>query len=931
MSHNKIKVVGYAEKQVFNGNIEYRNFSDSLVGLQLTDESATFTLGNFAVTTNLDPKPSKIFTTNKFTNFVNLCNLDLTIEESTQLLSNNNDIRLKLDSTNLRNYAYFGSLLDFVRVSLEEIITMWPASLYVSPIIANTSNNLTVENFNYDTLNDETSFSVSTDVIRNQYQLNYLQNGTVINTFNSENDIRNVSVNFLKYSVLINNTEYPLLEFTGSTNPTNDSIYLNVKGMPFTGVTGTSATIEYHIKPSKIIEEEFYNSLPDFENNLLNRLTEPKYTSIYKYPIRNDSGTIMTKTKKLTWPVTDGYNIDFDTAEYLEFVADLIDISTQFDENKTNLIVRFLTAEAISDFDSIQTCEGEVVESESQRMSKNLKIYGREYDEIKRYIDGIQYANTVTYNELDNTPDGVLKYLARTLGWGMVSSILENDLLANYVTSSESTYSGMSRGYTAAEAEIEMWRRLILNSPWLWKSKGARKSVEFLFKFIGAPDGLINFNEFIYLAKDKINVDIFISLLEANGLDVDLSNYNIDFNGYPRIKNNNPDMYFQKGGLWYRETAGPNATIDIVIGNNPHIGPYDGGAAFIDQFNCLIPDFTATTITSTTVTTTSDNLFTNYISGTINEYDGDYFVNVETEEGVSLDDCVVIKTTKILDPFPTASELTDCGCEIDEDDYALLINVTCDTSPLIIDCVGKLGGEVVIDPNKGWFTFTYNTYDVNGNILPQTYSSQYASRECCRSYGGAPLFYEDYGDFVVPPNTKPPTNLGLVSCGYVCCSTDSCGCGVTCSWTLASTSLNDLVLIPQYIEPFLIFIKPNGVQSRVVPTSCSCPTRYTTPIDNITDPNTGDVGFGCKLTKEGVGDLNGVNGKYFYLKQLPNGSYIIDTFFVSVLEPTPPVGSTTSFLETLYNGMGSGNLPCNNQYMNINGTPPTTIYNNDTK
>ncbi len=28
-----------------------------------------------------------------------------------------------------------------------------------------------------------------------------------------------------------------------------------------------------------------------------------------------------------------------------------------FDENKTNLMVRFLTAEAISDFDTVQTCE----------------------------------------------------------------------------------------------------------------------------------------------------------------------------------------------------------------------------------------------------------------------------------------------------------------------------------------------------------------------------------------------------------------------------------------------------------------------------------------------------------------------------------------------------------------------------------------------
>ena len=30
MADNRIKVVGYATKEVYNGNIEYRNFSDDL-------------------------------------------------------------------------------------------------------------------------------------------------------------------------------------------------------------------------------------------------------------------------------------------------------------------------------------------------------------------------------------------------------------------------------------------------------------------------------------------------------------------------------------------------------------------------------------------------------------------------------------------------------------------------------------------------------------------------------------------------------------------------------------------------------------------------------------------------------------------------------------------------------------------------------------
>jgi hypothetical protein len=543
MANDRIKVVGYAEKQVYNGQIEYRNFSDDLVGFQQTDGASTFTLGNFTITSTLDTKPSKIFTTNKFSNFVSLCDLDLSEEENLVLLTNNAEVKLKLDKTDMCNYAYFGSLLEYVRVSLEEIITKWPASLYANPNKGLSTSNLTIEDYNYVALVDEATFKVNTSYIRNPYQINYLQNGSILNTFNEGNDMRNITVNYLNYSVLLDDTEYTVLEFTGTTQQqqTGQYLYLKVKGNPFDGITGTTGTTSYHIKPNKIREELFFNGLPDFENNLLNRFTVPKYTSVYKFPRVSDEGVLIYDTQTLTWPTTDGYNIDFDSTEYTSFVTSLIEIATNFDESKTNLMVRFLTAEAISDFDTVPRCDGTEDETAGQKMNRTLKIYGREYDEIKRRIDGIQYANTVTYNEVNNTPDAILKHLARTMGWGLVSSVLENDLLKNYVTSNPSTFSGMSRGYTAVEAEVEMWRRIILNSPWIWKSKGARKSVEFLFKFIGAPDGLIELNEFIYVAKEAIDVDLFKLLLTQNGLEPNIDLYNIDSDGYPRVPNNTRD------------------------------------------------------------------------------------------------------------------------------------------------------------------------------------------------------------------------------------------------------------------------------------------------------------------------------------------------------------------------------------------------------
>lgn len=892
MSNNKVKVVGYAKKEVFNGNIEYRNFSPDLVGHQSTGDS-TFTFGNFAITTTLENKINKLFSTNKFSNFVSLSDINTTPEETKLLLDNNSNLKLKLDKSDLSNYAYFGSMLEYIRVSLENIITNWPASLYVSPISGIYNNQPTVEDYNYEALTDESTFKVSTNSLKNLYQINYLQNGSILDTFNESNDLRNLTINYESYSILNDSLEYDVIEYTGATTLLNDYLYFRVKGNPFPNITGGTTTKDYHIKPNKVKEEIFFNTLPDFESNLLNRLTTPKYSSTFKTSSVGEGGSIILQNKTVHWPVSDGYNIDFDTTNYTNYVSKLIDIATGFDESMTNLMVRFLTSETISDFDTTPRCDGVNEDSAGQKMNRTLKIWGRSFDEFKRYVNGIQFANTVTYNGLDNTPDMVLKYLARTMGWEMVQSILENDLLKNYVTSTPTSYSGMSRGYTAIEAEVEMWRRLILNSPWLWKSKGARKSIEFLFKFIGAPDGLIEFNEFIYLAQNKIDVDLFKTLLEANGLSTDMSQYPIDSEGYPRVPNNTQNMYFQKGGLWYRQTGGSGATIDIVEGNNPHVGPYDGGAAFINQFNDLIPNFSATTITSTTTTTSSTELFTNYDNGDINLYEGDYYIDIISDNNLSLEDCIVVTAEKVEDPYPKTSQLTDCGCEIEEDDYALLINVGCDhiETDETNTCEDKVNN--ITTSSDGTYIFHYKQYDEFGNELSESWLSPFNSKTCCQAIGGTPIYTEIYSD-------ENPTEIENI--GYICCTNNNCGCSVTCDWSLATLDISQMITVQPYTDKFLLFEKPSGEETVVTPTGCSCVAGHTIPIQ-ITDPTSGEVGIGCKLTENGITDLT--NDVKYYIE---NGEILV------VDENTTGYEIFNSWVEAVYSGRKNNLLGCL-QYM----------------
>jgi hypothetical protein len=667
MANDRVKVLGYAKKQDYGNGIEYRNFTPDLVGSQIASNGGTplFTMGNFSITTNLEPKISKNFVTNKFSNFVSLTDLDLSVQNALDLLRNNAGVTLNFDKTDLSNYALFGSLTEFVRVSLEQIITNWPASLNCTPYIVNATsiNNITgftSQNYSYDALTDIATFNVSTNIIDNKFNINYLTNGTIINTYNETNDLRNLSINYDSYVILFNGVEYPVLGFTGATYTINDFITLTVKGDVFSGAT--SSVFKYHIKPSKYQNDLFFNTLPDFQTYLLNRKALPLYTADFNYTLKSDNGALLYASATVTWPVSDGYNIDFDTTQYEDYASQLFDICQSYDDTTSNLMVRFLVSESITSFDTEPLFLSDSDQDTSgQKINKTLVVYGRELDEINKFIQGLAYVNVVTYDKQNNTSDVYLKNLARVLGWDLISSVLENNLLANYVTPSVSTYSGQSVGLTALEADTELWRRIILNTPWIWKSKGTRKTIEFLFKFIGAPNGLINFNEHVYIANNVVDVYLLMDVLEMNNLSTDLSLYPIDEDGYPRPLENTPDLYFQNNGLWYRETGGSGSTMDVLTGNNPHVGPYDGGNKYLNQFRTLIPNFSAVTITSETSTTKVTNLFTNYNKGIMDGYTGNTFLSAQLLSGIDITDCYEVKASVIQDPKPTTL-ITDCGC-----------------------------------------------------------------------------------------------------------------------------------------------------------------------------------------------------------------------------------------------------------------------------
>jgi hypothetical protein len=878
MANGRIKVAGYAQKIFYENGIEYRNFSDSLVGNQFASNGGLplFTIGNFVVTTNIDPTSSFNYNLGPYTQFFTLDNLNVNEGDLSTLLDDNANAVLRIDPSNLLSHAYFGSATEFIRVALENIIMNWPASIYMNPIATLTNGSevvsYTVTNYTYNAVADTATFNVPYISINNQYNINYLANGNILNTFNENNGLRNLTVNYAEYVVAFNGVEYPLVSLIPLSQPNTGELTVTVEGNPFT-TTGNTVNqyVIYHIKPNKTQRDSFFNTLDDFESNLLNTFIIPQYTVTLRYPVEGDDGTQLFQTTTLTWPTTDGYNLDFDTLNYDSYVGELIEIAENTDLSRSDLIVRFLTSDSISDFDSIPTFYENRDETSGDKIRKVLRIYGRNFDDIKRYIDGIAFANTVTYDKVNNTPDIVLKNIARTIGWDLVSSILENNLLQNYITTGRNTYSGHTRGYTPIEAEYEMWRRLILNSPWIWKGKGHRKVLEFLTKFIGAPSGLMVFNEHVYVADQPLDANLVQDAIELNGLDSDLSLYNIDSEGFPKTLADTPDMYFQKNGGWYQETGGPNASVYKLYGNNPHIGPYDGGKSYIDQFRGLIPNFQPVTVTDETFLTGTTTLFTNYNQGTLNNYTGDTFVDL-TSEGFDISDCVVLETNIIPDPKPT-DEFTACGCDIATNDNSLKIDVVYSAATIVCD-TPNIPPE--FDSENGYYVYEFLSTNLNGTPIPIS-DQIFVHPICCETANFGTGFSMDYqvvestpiGQFLTLPeairnsrtvvNTYDGNVYWISNRGKICCQRDVsnsnkpnefCNNFATCNWRLAGTFPNptfEQATIEIGGERYLKFVDPSGAFRVVSPTGNNC-YQFDNAISEIFDPFTGQFGYACKVT-----------------------------------------------------------------------------------
>lgn len=556
----------------------FDTFSDSLVGRQITDGTSQLTNTNFALDRVIPEKDSKKFQTAPFSDFITLENLKIEQDVPTTVVQSDGKkrpVRFNQDKTDASK-SLFGSLKERLRVSISRIIKNYPGAIFVDATGLASVNNNTAEDISYDPTTNRTTFTSQVGKFFNPFDI-VLTEPVASNLIPVDNPIRNFYSSYTKYIAIIDGEKY---QVKGYTQPNQyNVISLVVEGQPFTGTTYSNSFI---LRPNDGVVEEFYLGLDDLEQTLLNRETYPIFQATFTVPrtsLDNDKTNLISIA--VNWPVSeDGYNIQIAGIAFDDYVVRLNDLATEIDDYKSNLVTRFLVAPQLFEFDT-----------EDQKIDKIFQLYGQSFDKVKSYIDNIAYMRHVSYDAIENIPDVFLKNLANTLGLNTINLFDQKTLEEQIYNASSITYEGQSIGKNLVEAELEFYRRLLVNLAYIYKSKGTRSSIEFFLKFIGAPEPMIKIDEYVYEVKsalppstlddinntiNNINVTNTVtfdtatytySLSSITGLTTSnqLTDYPVDDKTLlPKTPTTNQDtMFFQKGSGWYN-TSLDHRSIDIL-------------------------------------------------------------------------------------------------------------------------------------------------------------------------------------------------------------------------------------------------------------------------------------------------------------------------------------------------------------------------------
>ena len=455
-------------------------------------------------------------------------------------ISDESKVRIKPNYNSLKDFAYYGSAVELVRGSLNDIIQNFPAELYFS------EKTLKSE---LEKVNDNVIVPDTWKLISNDFGINaHVDN---INASNVYNPLRYLSLSIDRYNLIKGDIITPLTGITITTSNATCDDDLNGKTIAtavtsgvtiYTYLMGGKTYLYYtdsfneglRIRPNDDVVDEYFATIDEFEYALLNRDSKPLYMSNFDTPYETDKGNFYKKETYI-WPSKYNWNPDIESIGYENYVERLISLAEFHDEHDSNNIWRSMTHEAIKNLDWTFVREnGDDIEDlskiDSSKIEIFLQLYGRQFDGLKRYIDTIKYSNQVSYNEKNNLPDYCLTDSVGNSGWDV------KPLIATGKSEfcSDILYNNMSKGYSEVEANNNFMRNLKLNSRYILSNKGTREGIAALLGLLGIYKDEYEINEHVAIAKGNASknychfVDGLTDMIYPNAEDIEFVNMKKD-------------------------------------------------------------------------------------------------------------------------------------------------------------------------------------------------------------------------------------------------------------------------------------------------------------------------------------------------------------------------------------------------------------------
>jgi len=479
----------------------------------ITSSDSVFTFGDFRIERgNIFDNLELTSSGTSFSSFSTLGNFSSTTAEDTAVFGTAGN-ELNPDVTDPNAYSYFGSFYTKVSRAINTLIETFPYA-----ILENT-NGLSYTIFDI-TKNIDAStskFKMPISGLTNQGNIIY-----VSGTTNTDVNIlyNNLSSYGIQFSGTANTTTYNIIDYNYVTGTTG-YLEFTIQGFLFTGST-TATTSPVYIRPTT-------NRYSQYQRNISNLEYQLAFDGTFKVPDPDNDSVF--QYQNFEWPrLIDGFNIDNYGSNFESYKDSILIAAKRTDEVKTSWMVRTMIPEQFVELDT-----------ENQIYQKLTSVYAEEFDNIKAYIDNLAFMHTVTYDRLEGIPDKFMYKLSRLLSFDYHDAFSDVDLFDYFLV--EDTDEKTLQDYN-----LELWRKMLTNIVWLYKKKGTRDALMFIFKIMGAPDCLVSLNEFVY-ELNKVqshNVTIDPTVVENGGTETQTSSDKIAEDGY--VNYNSSNFIFQEGG-----------------------------------------------------------------------------------------------------------------------------------------------------------------------------------------------------------------------------------------------------------------------------------------------------------------------------------------------------------------------------------------------